>query len=111
MIHMTTGFRFIFYRAHGHKNVHEMSKSKKAVYDLLCECDCFMIAELVKRIGKTDKMVCRAIKALKENGYIVREGTDTSGYWKILKQLNSIVSIRQTVRAFLMPKMRKEESG
>lgn len=80
-----TGFRFIFYRAHGHENVHKMSKSEKAVYDLLCECDCLTIAELAKRIGKTDKTVYRAIKALKENGYIVREGTDTSGYWKILK--------------------------
>ena len=85
MIHTTTGFRFIFYRAHGHENVHEMSKSEKAVYDLLCECDCLTIAELAKRIGKADKTVYRAIKALKENGYIVREGTDTSGYWKILK--------------------------
>lgn len=80
-----TGFRFIFYRAHGHENVHEMSKSEKAVYDLLCECDCLTIAELAKRIGKTDRTVYRAIKALKENGYIVREGTDTSGYRKILK--------------------------
>ena len=80
-----TGFRFIFYRAHGHENVHEMSKSEKAVYDLLCECDCLTIAELAKRIGKTDKTVYRAIKALKENRYIVREGTDASGYWKILK--------------------------
>lgn len=38
-----------------------------------------------KKIGKTEKTVYRAIKSLKENGYIVREGTDTSGYWKILK--------------------------
>ena len=68
-----TGFRFIFYRAHGHENVHEMSKSEKAVYDLLCECDGLTIAELAKRIEKTDKTVYRAIKALKENGYIVRE--------------------------------------
>jgi predicted HTH transcriptional regulator len=38
-----------------------------------------------EKIGKTEKTVYRAIKSLKENGYIVREGTDTSGYWKILK--------------------------
>ena len=62
-----------------------MSKSEKAVYDLLKECDYLTIAELAKKIGKTEKTVYRAIKSLKENGYIVREGTDTSGYWKILK--------------------------
>lgn len=50
-----------------------MSKSEKAVYDLLCECDGLTIAELAKRIEKTDKTVYRAIKVLKENGYIVRE--------------------------------------
>ena len=62
-----------------------MSKSEKAVFDLPKECDYLTTAELAKKIGKTEKTVYRAIKSLKENGYIVREGTDTSGYWKILK--------------------------
>ena len=52
---------------------------------MLKECDYLTTAELAKKIGKTEKTVYRAIKSLKENGYIVREGTDTSGYWKILK--------------------------
>ena len=56
-----------------------MSKSEKAVYDLLKECDYRTTAELAKKIGKTEKTVYRAIKSLKENGYIVRERTDTSG--------------------------------
>ncbi len=43
------GFRFIFYRVHGHKNVHEMSKREKAVYDLLKECDYLTTAELAKK--------------------------------------------------------------
>lgn len=79
------GFRFIFYRVHGHKNVHVMSKSEKAVYDLLRECDYLTNAAIAKKIGKTEKTVYRAIKALKENGYIVREGNDNNGYWKIIK--------------------------
>ena len=80
-----TGFRFVFYRVHGHKNVHKMSVTEKAVYDLLRECDSLTNAELAAKIGKTEKTVYRAIKALKENGYIVREGSNNSGYWKIIK--------------------------
>ena len=57
-----------------------MSKSEKAVFDLLKECDYLTTTSLAKKIGKTEKTVYRAIKSLKENGYIVREGTDTSGY-------------------------------
>ncbi len=80
-----TGFRFIFYRPHGHENVYEMSKSEKAVYDLLKKCDYLTNEQLAKEIGKSAKTVYRAVKALKQNGYIVREGTANSGYWKILK--------------------------
>lgn len=80
-----TGFRFIFNRSNGHKNVYEMSKSEKAVYDLLRKCDSLTNSELASEIGKTEKTVYRAIKALKENGYIVRKGTNNSGYWKIIK--------------------------
>ena len=65
----------------------------KAVYDVVVVDNFYnskrealrRTAELAKKIGKTEKTVYRAIKSLKENGYIVREGTDTSGYWKILK--------------------------
>lgn len=80
-----TGFRFVFHRVYGHKNVHEMSITEKIVYDLLRECDSLTNAELASKIGKTEKTVYRAIKALKENGYIVREGSNNSGYWKIIK--------------------------
>ena len=80
-----TGFRFIFYRVHGQKNVHEMSKSERAVYDELKRCDYLTISELALIIGKSEKTVYRAIRALKTNGYIKREGNDKDGYWVILK--------------------------
>ena len=80
-----TGFRFVFYRARGQKNVHIMSKSEKAVYNLLKECDYLTNAELAKAIGKTEKTVYRANKALKENGYIVRKYDDNNAFWEIIK--------------------------
>lgn len=83
--HTKTGFRFIFYRVHGQTKVHKMSVSEKAIYDLLRECDYLTNTELAHKIGRTEKTVYRALKSLKENGYIVREGTNSSGYWKIIK--------------------------
>lgn len=59
-----------------------MSISEKLVYELLRECDSLTNAELATKIGKT---VYRAIKSLKENGYIVRIGSNASGYWKVIK--------------------------
>ena len=80
-----SGFKFVFYRRRGQEKVYEMSKTEKAVHDLLCEQNDLTAGELAKRISRTDKTVFRAIKALKENGFIEREGTDQKGYWRILK--------------------------
>ncbi len=80
-----TGFRFILYRPTGRQKVHEMTKSEKEVYLHLKECDYMTINELAKEIGKSDKTVYRAIKGLKEDGYIKRVGSDVDGYWEILK--------------------------
>lgn len=80
-----TGFKFIFQRLHGQKNVYEMSKNEKLIYDLLRECDYLTIGELAKKINKSEKTIYRAIKELKENGFIKREGNDRDGYWKIMK--------------------------
>lgn len=80
-----TGFKFIFYRPLGQKNVQDMSKTEKAVYELLCECDYLTSTQLADKINRSEKTVYRAIKSLKEKGYIAREGNDNNGYWKILK--------------------------
>ncbi len=79
-----TGFRFVFIRHQGHKNVHDMSLTEKNVYDLLKEKDYLTIKELALTISRSEKTVSRAIKGLKEKGYIVREGSDNNGYWKVL---------------------------
>ena len=80
-----TGFKFIFYRSGKRRTVYRMNKSETAVYDLLRECDYMTNAELAAKMGKTEKTAYRAIKALKENGYIARKGSDNNGCWKILK--------------------------
>lgn len=80
-----TGFKFVFHRPLGHQSVQEMTKSEKAVYEHLKECDYLTTAQLAIKIGKSEKTVYRAIKGLKENGYVEREGNDANGYWRILK--------------------------
>lgn len=80
-----TGFRFVFERRQGHENVLDMTMTEKTVYDLLKGRDCLTIKEMALMISKSEKTVSRAIKGLKEKGYIVREGTDNDGYWIILK--------------------------
>lgn len=80
-----TGFKFIFYRRQGQENVQDMTKTESAVYDLLKEKDYLTIKQLSDAISKSEKTVSRALKALREKGYLVREGTDNDGYWKILK--------------------------
>ncbi len=80
-----TGFKFIFYRPLGHQNVQEMTKSEELVYICLKECDYLTISQIATGIKKSGKTVYRAIKRLKEKGYIGREGNDAVGYWKILK--------------------------
>ena len=62
-----------------------MSINEKLIYELLGDCDSLTNAELATKIGKCEKTVYRAIKSLKENGYIVRMGSNASGYWKVIK--------------------------
>ena len=80
-----TGFRFVFFRRQGQKNVQDMSMTETAVYELLREKDHLTVREMAPAISKSEKTVSRAIKGLKEKGYIRREGNDNDGYWDILK--------------------------
>ncbi|MBO4228839.1 MAG: MarR family transcriptional regulator [Clostridia bacterium] len=85
-----TGFRFVFERRQGQENVHDMSMTEKTVYDLLKGKDYLTIKEMALITFKSEKTISRAIKGLKEKGFIVREGTDNDGYWTILKESNTI---------------------
>ena len=62
-----------------------MTKTEKEVYELLKEKDYLTIKEIALLLSKSEKTVSRSIKGLKDKGYILREGTDNSGCWKIMK--------------------------
>lgn len=57
-----TRFKFIFHRPLGHKNVQEMTKSEKAVYEQLKKCDYLTIARLAAEIGKSEKQPTEPLK-------------------------------------------------
>lgn len=66
-------------------NVHDMTKTEKAVYNLLKGNNYLIVKDIASVMSKSEKTISRAIKGLKEKGYIVRQGTDNSGSWRILK--------------------------
>ena len=63
----------------------KMSITEKSIYDIICDCDYLTIQQIADKIGRTTKTVYRAIKSLKDNGYVAREGSNINGYRKILK--------------------------
>ncbi|MGN1052935.1 MAG: hypothetical protein ACI4SH_06050, partial [Candidatus Scatosoma sp.] len=87
------GFSFIFLRndPNATKNAPKndknapifLSKTEKAVYELLKVQPNLTREELSIEISKTVKTVQRALDGLKEKGLLSRVGTKRSGYWKI----------------------------
>lgn len=87
------GFSFIFLRndPNATTNVPKddkdvpivLSKTEKAVYELLKVQPNLTREELSIEISKTVKTVQRALDGLKAKGLISRVGTNRSGYWKI----------------------------
>ena len=90
------GFRFTFYRGHGHggdqENVHEnsygMTKTEMSVYQSICSNPLAVASSIALEIGKSEKTVYRAIKKMKELNILAREGDDYNGKWIVLKELN-----------------------
>ena len=80
-----SGFEFIFFRPLGHENVQEMSKTVKLVFTEIQNNSYITISDIAKHIEKSEKTVYRAIKQLKELGYIERVGNDYNGHWKVIK--------------------------
>ena len=78
-----SGFEFIFFRPLGHKNVQEMSKTEKVVLEEIRKNNYITAKLIAEQIGKSEKTVYRAIKRLKEFGYIVRIGDDYDGHWEV----------------------------
>lgn len=87
------GFSFVFLRNDPNAKVNVpkndknvpivLSKTEKAVYELLKVQPNLTREELSIEISKTVKTVQRALDGLKTKGLISRVGTNRSGYWKI----------------------------
>ena len=90
-----SGFRFTFFRSHGHKNVHDdvqdshddLSKTERNVYSSICNNPLASAKTIAEEINKSEKTVYRAIKKLKTLNIIVREGDDYNGKWVVLKEI------------------------
>lgn len=79
-----SGFRFVFNRPLGHKNVQKkMSMTDQEVYECIKENNNYTINEIALKLSKSDKTIYRSIKRLKENGFIRRSGNDYDGHWEI----------------------------
>lgn len=59
----------------------------KSVYQTVCMKPTIKYTELADYIGVSESSITRAIRELKEHGYIARRGARKSGEWVILKQL------------------------
>ena len=87
------GFSFVFLRNDPNAKINVpkndknvpivLSKTEKAVYELLKVQPNLTREELSIEISKTVKTVQRALDGLKTKGLIARVGTNRSGYWKI----------------------------
>ena len=59
----------------------------KSVYQTVCMKPTIKYTELADNIGVSESSITRAIRELKERGYIARQGARKSGEWIILKRL------------------------
>lgn len=64
-----------------------LSETQRKVFHLLCMNSDITYAELMKQTNLSRGYLSRVIASLKENGYVVRIGSDRSGSWEIHKLL------------------------
>lgn len=64
-----------------------LSETHRKVFHLLCMNSDITYAELMKQTNLSRGYLSRVIASLKENGYVVRIGSDRSGSWEIHKSL------------------------
>ena len=81
-----SGFRFIFYRPLGQKNVQDMSKTEKLVFAEIKKNNMATAKLIAAQIDKSEKTVYRAFSKLKALGLIERVGDDYNGSWKITER-------------------------
>lgn len=79
------GFRFTFMRPLASIGTKTMTRSQKAVYDLVLK-DPYLTGDVIsERVGKSSKTVYRALRNLKALGKIKRVGSDYDGHWEIVE--------------------------
>ena len=60
-----------------------LSKTEKAVFELLRKNQKYSKNEIATIIGKSSITVQRVIKALTEKGFVERVGSNKNGYWVV----------------------------
>ena len=63
----------------------KLTPTEQAVLDCIRDNNSISVAEIVNRTKKGRSTIMRAIKALKEKGFIQRVGSDKTGNWEILR--------------------------
>lgn len=92
---MGNGFKFVLYRNSDIKNVTKdvtkdvtktgLTQTEQSVYEVIKQTPTITRDEIAERIAKTVRTVQRSLNALRDKGYIDREGNKTKGHWIILK--------------------------
>lgn len=80
-----TGFKFIFHRRQEPDKAVKLTSTEKTVFELLRQNDSLTISRMAATANKSEKTISRALKSLKDKGWIAREGNDFSGHWTILR--------------------------
>lgn len=79
-----SGFRFVFYRtSHGH-DLDKLTAREENILSFLADNSTATFKELSEEFGISLKTIQRAMTRLKEVGYIIRHGSDTSGSWEVV---------------------------
>jgi len=62
-----------------------LTKNQELIIDYINENEKITQKELVEKTGMGRSTITNNIKILKDNGYLIRKGSDKNGYWKIIK--------------------------
>jgi len=62
-----------------------LTKNQELNIDYINENEKITQKELVEKTGMGRSTITNNIKILKDNGYLIRKGSDKNGYWKIIK--------------------------
>lgn len=62
-----------------------MTEKEKNVYELIKKNNTITAEEISVILDTTARTIRRYIRKLREKGYIIREGSNSSGKWNILK--------------------------